>query len=193
MLPFFILDNSRLPRPLLNPHSFTPLFRTGFLKCARHPQKWFYISRFVFSFLLKMKIIFITLNHQLVFGFFLIKKEHPMQRRDFLKSMALTSLAVSTIKLNDLFAGTAAQGVGMCDWNLGQSCDPELIPKAAEATLRGIQVSVGRAPDVMPVREKSVRARYIELGKKHNITFHSVAAGSILNNIPLASEPQSAV
>lgn len=116
-----------------------------------------------------------------------------MQRRDFLKSLALSSLAVSTIDVNDLFADASAQGVGMCDWNLGQSCDPELIPKAAEATLRGIQVSVGRAPDDMPLREKAVRARYIELGKKHNITFHSVAAGSILNNIPLASEPQSAV
>jgi sugar phosphate isomerase/epimerase len=31
------------------------------------------------------------------------------------------------------------------------------------------------------------------LGKEHNITFHSVAAGGILNKLPLATEPQSAI
>jgi sugar phosphate isomerase/epimerase len=116
-----------------------------------------------------------------------------MHRRDFLKTTALTMLAANAIQVDKLFAGAAAQGVGMCDWNLGPSCDPELIPKAAEADLRGLQVSVGRAPDDMPLRDKVVRDRYIELGKQHDITFHSVAAGSILNKIPLASEPQSAV
>ncbi|MGW8178804.1 MAG: sugar phosphate isomerase/epimerase family protein, partial [bacterium] len=83
--------------------------------------------------------------------------------------------------------------VGICDWNLGSSCDPEVIPKAYEAHLRGIQVSVGTSPDHLPLREASVRKRYRELGKKYGITFCSVAAGSILNRIPLKSEPQAAI
>jgi L-ribulose-5-phosphate 3-epimerase len=83
--------------------------------------------------------------------------------------------------------------VGICDWNLGPPCDPEQIPKASEAGLSGIQVSIGTRPDSLPLRDRSVRARYVELGKRYGITFHSVAAGSILNRIPLKSEPQSAL
>ncbi len=84
-------------------------------------------------------------------------------------------------------------GVGICDWNLGTSADPSYIPLAAEVGLEAIQVSAGTAPDRMPLRERAVRNRYIELGKQHNIVFCSVAAGSILNQIPLATEPQSAI
>lgn len=84
-------------------------------------------------------------------------------------------------------------GIGMCDWNLGQSADPSYIPLAAKVGLEAIQVSVGTAPDRMPLRESSVRKQYLELGKEHDIVFCSVAAGSILNQIPLASEPQSAI
>jgi sugar phosphate isomerase/epimerase len=90
-------------------------------------------------------------------------------------------------------AGSKIAGVGMCDWNLGEACNPELIPKAQEAHLNGLQVSVGTRPDRMPLREEKVRKRYQEMGKKYNVHFHSVAAGGILNAIPLASEPQSAV
>lgn len=81
----------------------------------------------------------------------------------------------------------------MCDWNLGDSCDPDKIPLAAAVGLGGIQVSVGTRPDFMPLREPSVRRRYVELGRRHGVSFPSVAAGSILNRIPLKSEPQSAV
>jgi L-ribulose-5-phosphate 3-epimerase len=117
-----------------------------------------------------------------------------MHRRDLLKSIGVGFIAGGTLfsQASDASVATAA-GIGMCDWNLGGTCDPELIPKAAQAHLQGLQISVGSAPDHMPLREKKVRARYLELGKKHGITVHSVAAGSILNKIPLATEPQSAV
>ena len=83
--------------------------------------------------------------------------------------------------------------VGMCDWNLGPACRPELIPEAARAHLEGIQVSVGTAPDHMPLRDPAVRDRYRLLGAKHDVAFPSTAAGSILNQIPLKSEPEAAV
>ena len=81
----------------------------------------------------------------------------------------------------------------MCDWNLGPVCDPEMIPKAKSANLDGIQVSVGNDPTSIPLRDPALRRKYLELGKQHGIAFHSVAAGNILNQIPLKSEPQSAV
>lgn len=83
--------------------------------------------------------------------------------------------------------------IGICDWNLGPVSDPEMIPKAKKAHLQGIQVSIGDRPDHMPLRRPGVRETYLELGRKHGITFPSVAAGSILNQIPLKSEPQSAI
>jgi sugar phosphate isomerase/epimerase len=74
-------------------------------------------------------------------------------------------------------------------------CDPEQIPKAREADLEGIQVSVGREADgivEIPLRDPAVRQRYLELGRQHEVTFHSVAIG-LLNGHPLAEEPRTAV
>lgn len=85
-----------------------------------------------------------------------------------------------------------APGIGICDWNLGPMCDPEEIPKAADAHLTGIQVSLGRDPEQMLLRDPSVRARYLELGAEHGVTFHSIALG-LFNTYPLADEPRSAV
>ncbi len=83
-------------------------------------------------------------------------------------------------------------GIGICDWNLGPMCDPEQIPKAAEANLTGIQVSLGRNPDQIILRDPSVRARYLELGQEHGVSFHSIALG-MFNTYPLAEEPRCAV
>ncbi len=117
-------------------------------------------------------------------------------RRDFLKTTGLgLSLMIIPLTSHNLFADGQKKpaGIGMCDWNLGKAADPELIPRAKEAHLQGIQVSVGTDPDNIPLRIPAIRKKYIELGKQYGIVFHSVAAGGILNSIPLASEPQSAV
>lgn len=120
----------------------------------------------------------------------------PLNRREFLKT---TGFAASLVSLplagHSLFAEGAKKpaGIGMCDWNLGKAANPEFIPRAKEAHLQGIQVSVGTDPDNIPLRNPAIRKKYIEAGKQHGIVFHSVAAGGILNSIPLATEPQSAV
>ncbi len=117
-----------------------------------------------------------------------------IHRRQFLKTAGLAA-GVIGLNLRQTSVSGPAQSprISMCDWNLGKSCDPGLISLAREARLGGIQVSVGTAPDSIPLREKSVRQKYLELGDKYGIKFNSVAAGSILNEIPLKSEPQSAV
>jgi sugar phosphate isomerase/epimerase len=89
-------------------------------------------------------------------------------------------------------AGGNSLRIGMCDWNLGKLCDPNNIPKAQEAHLNGIQVSLGIHPGQMLLRQKELRRKYLELGKKHGISFPSVALG-MMNEIPLKSEPQAAV
>lgn len=94
--------------------------------------------------------------------------------------------------------------VGICDWNIvsnkypdaDNKANPDLIPEAKEAGVDGIQVSVGypKGNDtIIPLRNPEVRKKFIEMGKEHGIVFHSVAAGTICNSIPLAYEPESAI
>jgi L-ribulose-5-phosphate 3-epimerase len=118
-----------------------------------------------------------------------------VNRRSFMKTAGLGMVAFgSVIPSKRAWAGQGgAVGIGMCDWNLGEPADPEVIPKAREANLQGIQVSIGDSPAHIPLRSASVRKKYLDMGQKYNIVFHSIAAGGILNELPLASEPQSAV
>lgn len=112
-------------------------------------------------------------------------------RRTFLTAATLGLAGVARSR------GQAGAGrdyrIGMTDWNLGPVCDPTRLELAARAGLTGVQVSVGPRPDSIPLREPALRRQYVELGKRHGIRFPSVAAGGILNRIPLKSEPQAAV
>jgi len=117
-----------------------------------------------------------------------------MNRRKFIQTTSATVTSSVLTGIHTTFARTPPDfKIGITDWNLGTSCDPSLIPLAASVGLAGIQVSVGRNPDSIPLRDVDVRRQYQSLGRQHGITFHSVAAGGILNSIPLKSEPQSAV
>lgn len=120
-----------------------------------------------------------------------------MDRRGFLEH---TSAALAAVSAAGVWAACASPatarrrtaGIGMCDWNLGEMCDPEAIPRAREAGLDGIQVSLGRSPNEIVLRDPAVRARYLELGRQHDIAFHSIALG-LLNGNPLAEQPRAAV
>lgn len=123
-----------------------------------------------------------------------------IDRRQFVKTMGFSLVPVGVLggaPLGSTFDSSPAASpdlkIGICDWNLGPVSDPEMIPKAKKAHLEGIQVSIGDRPDHLPLRKPSVREAYLELGKKHGVSFPSVAAGGILNQIPLKSEPQSAI
>ncbi|MFH1742094.1 MAG: sugar phosphate isomerase/epimerase family protein [bacterium] len=121
-----------------------------------------------------------------------------MNRRALLQGIGGGGLAcglVGALAQNSAGASDDKSGVkiGMCDWNLGGKCKPDLIPKAKEANLDGIQVSVGTDPNSIPLRDPEVRKRYVELGQESGIEFSSVAAGSILNDIALSTEAQSAI
>jgi sugar phosphate isomerase/epimerase len=125
-----------------------------------------------------------------------------MDRRKFLEGTGAAVAAASLGSLGTLSACSTppsetaprvgTPGIGICDWNLGPMCDPELIPTAVEANLTGIQVSLGRNPDNIPLRDPAVRKRYLELGAEHGVTFHSIALG-MFNTYPLAEQPRCAV
>ena len=123
--------------------------------------------------------------------------QNDLDRRDFVKHTGVLLAAASSVgsltacsEAPVVHVGSA--GIGMCDWNLGPMCDPEQIPKAVEADLEGIQVSLGRSPEEIILRDPAVRQRYLELGRQHGVTFHSVALG-LLNGNPLADQPRAAL
>jgi L-ribulose-5-phosphate 3-epimerase len=116
-----------------------------------------------------------------------------LDRRRFLQT-AGAALYTASLPLPLSATGLNEARVGMCDWNLGSLVsDPGEIARAARVGLDGIQVSVGNLPDRIPLRDPAIRRLYLEQGRRHGVAFPSVAAGSILNRIPLRSEPQSAV
>ncbi len=120
-----------------------------------------------------------------------------MDRRRFLEHTGVALASVSSVGALAACASpstgrTRTSGIGICDWNLGDMCDPEQIPRARQAGLDGIQVSLGRNPDEIVLRDPAVRARYRELGRQHDIAFHSIALG-LLNGNPLAEQPRAAV
>jgi len=125
-----------------------------------------------------------------------------VDRRSFLKTSGAALAVASVGSVGSVLACSssspapprpmATTGIGICDWNLGPMCDPEQIPKAVEATLTGIQVSLGRDADQMLLRDPSIRDRYVELGAQYGVTFHSIALG-LFNSYPLAEEPRCAV
>ena len=119
-----------------------------------------------------------------------------ISRRNFIKSMSGSFIAMNMSNMLNSNIVSRSEGkiagIGMCDWNLGKMATPDTIPKAKDAHLHGIQVSLGTGPDNLPLREPEVRKKYLDMGKRYGITFHSVALG-MLNSIPLATEPQSAI
>jgi L-ribulose-5-phosphate 3-epimerase len=118
-----------------------------------------------------------------------------LDRREFLSAAggAVCASLVPGVAAATMPRARREPQVGMTDWNLRSTADPARIPLAAQVGLDGVQVSVGAEPDSIPLREATVRRRYLELAQQHGIAYPSTAAGGILNRIPLRSEPQSAV
>jgi L-ribulose-5-phosphate 3-epimerase len=112
-----------------------------------------------------------------------------MHRRQFVH---VSLAALGTLRMTAGSERPAGIRLGMCDWNVGQRADSANILRAREAGLDGLQVSLGRDPGDLPLRQPEVRRQFLALSREHGVTLHSVALG-MLNSIPMKSEPQAAV
>jgi sugar phosphate isomerase/epimerase len=81
----------------------------------------------------------------------------------------------------------------MCDWTMDKAAQPEAMARASALGLECLQISVGTSPDSIALRKKEIRKAYETLSRRHKVKVSSVAAGSLLNRYPLATEPMSAV
>src|ERR1039458_9507874 len=83
-----------------------------------------------------------------------------MTRRDLLAA----ALAVPLVR-----AASTKIPIGITDWNLRLSANPEAIPLAARLGFDGIQISCGRrlVDDKMPLDNPEVIARCLALSSQH--------------------------
>ena len=87
-------------------------------------------------------------------------------------------------------AAAAKIPIGITDWNLRLSANPEAIPLAAQLGFDGVQISVGRrlVDDKMPLDNPEVVARCLALSKQHKIPIVGTCADRLHDN-GLKSDP----
>ncbi|MCX6627656.1 MAG: sugar phosphate isomerase/epimerase [Candidatus Solibacter sp.] len=104
-----------------------------------------------------------------------------MTRREILAAALAAPLAK---------AAPAKIPIGVTDWNLRLSAQPEAIPLAAQLGFDGIQISCGRrlVDDKMPLDNPEVIARCLVLSKQHKISIHGTCADRLHEN-GLKSDP----
>jgi sugar phosphate isomerase/epimerase len=104
-----------------------------------------------------------------------------MTRRDLLAA----ALAAPLVR-----AASTKIPIGITDWNLRLSANPEAIPLAARLGFDGIQISCGRrlVDDKMPLDNPEVIARCLALSRQHKIPLISTCADRLHDN-GLKSDP----
>jgi L-ribulose-5-phosphate 3-epimerase len=80
--------------------------------------------------------------------------------------------------------------IGVTDWNLNLSAQPESVPKAAELGFQGVQISFGRklVDGKMPADQPEVIARYLTLSKQDEIVIDGTCVDRLHDN-GLKSDP----
>ncbi|MFL6443852.1 MAG: sugar phosphate isomerase/epimerase family protein [Candidatus Sulfotelmatobacter sp.] len=109
----------------------------------------------------------------------------PISRRRFLgKSAAITFI------LRGPRADVPGLKIGVTDWNLNLSADPEAVATAARLGFAGVQVSFGRklADNKMPADNPQVIARYREMARQHGIQIDGTCVDRLHDN-GLKSDP----
>jgi L-ribulose-5-phosphate 3-epimerase len=104
--------------------------------------------------------------------------------------MTRRELLAATLAAPLVRAAAAKIPIGITDWNLRLSANPEAIPLAARLGFDGVQISCGRrlVDDKMPLDNPEVVARCIALSREHKIPIHGTCADRLHDN-GLKSDP----
>ncbi|MGC8830109.1 MAG: sugar phosphate isomerase/epimerase family protein [Verrucomicrobiia bacterium] len=115
-------------------------------------------------------------------------------RREFISRLgfAASSLAMlKAVKPLLMAADSRRFKIGACEWSLRKS-DPTCFDVAKEIGLDGVQVDLGHPGNGLHLRKPDVQKAYIDASRKTGVEIASLAM-AVLNNIPLKSEPCSAL
>jgi sugar phosphate isomerase/epimerase len=116
-----------------------------------------------------------------------------LNRRTFLHcSLAGLAAGVSVSALRA--AGKAKFPIGVTDWNLGLSSQPEAVAMAKQCGFEGVQVALGRrlVEDKLPLDNAEIQHTYLAESKKHGIALTSTCVDRLhtnyLKNDPLGQK-----
>lgn len=82
------------------------------------------------------------------------------------------------------FAARKRLRIGVTDWNLNLGADPQSVPLAAQLGFDGVQISFGRKiiDGKLPVDNREVIARYLELSKTYRIPIDGTCVDKLHDN-----------
>jgi L-ribulose-5-phosphate 3-epimerase len=81
--------------------------------------------------------------------------------------------------------------LGVCDWTIGERCDPAAFALAKKIGLDGVQVDFGGGPDQdPPLFDAQLQKRYAEEIKSQEMRIASLAMG-VLNEVAYKSDPRA--
>ncbi len=115
-----------------------------------------------------------------------------INRRNFI-NLGVASLACASFSsTRELIAYGAAKGVkfkvGVTDWNLKQEAKIEAVGLAKKLRFDGVQVSIGKGADKLPLSDKALQQAYLNEAKRVGIPIASLCL-EILHRNGLKSDP----
>jgi L-ribulose-5-phosphate 3-epimerase len=108
-----------------------------------------------------------------------------LSRRKFLARAAVGALASATIRLD---AREADLRIGVTDWNLKHEAQPDSIEFAQRLGFDGVQISLGRAKDHLPLGDVARQEEFITESRKHQFPIASTCL-DILHQNYLKNDP----
>lgn len=113
-------------------------------------------------------------------------------RRGFIHLGAAGAAAVTLSRSQHLFSYAASRGVqfkvGVTDWNLRQEAKLEAVALAKKLGFDGVQVSIGKGEDQLPLSRPELQKSYLEEAKRVGLPIASLCL-EILHRNGLKSDP----
>jgi L-ribulose-5-phosphate 3-epimerase len=105
-------------------------------------------------------------------------------------TLAGLSLTTSCASWNE--SGTARKKpsgfkLGVCDWTVGRTSQPESFDVAKRIGLDGVQVDFGRSAETLPLFDPALQKSILERAEQNGLEVASLAMGT-LNDIPYKSD-----
>ncbi len=117
-----------------------------------------------------------------------------LNRREMLVGTALTVAGLSlTSSCTSSSGGRTARKraagfkLGVCDWTIGRTCQPESFDVAKRIGIDGVQVDFGRGKDTLPLFDPGIQQSILDSAERNELQVASLAMGT-LNEIPYKSD-----
>ncbi len=107
-----------------------------------------------------------------------------------LAGLTLTASCAPLMERRQAEAERRGFKIGVCDWTIGKSADPDSFEIAKRIGLDGVQVALGRGQDEPQLFSPDLQKQILAAAKKHNMEIVSLALGTI-NSVPYKSDPRA--